>query len=93
MGAKCLEIHSGPGTTWPRKPSVRDNVHRELLAWLPDGATPYTYFPGEFTDLRIRLGRKGAWDPANKDDVRLETDKLSCEDRMTFLLSFSPLVP
>jgi hypothetical protein len=38
------------------------------------------------------LGRKGAWGAGREDDVRLETDKLSREGRMTLVLSLSPLV-
>ena len=39
------------------------------------------------------LGREGAGGASREDDVRLETDKLLREDRMTFLLSLRPLVP
>src|SRR5713101_7616576 len=38
------------------------------------------------------LGRKGARGAGGEDDVWLETDKLSCEDRITFLLSLRPHV-
>ena len=39
------------------------------------------------------LGREGAGGAGREDDVRLETDKLVREDRMTFLLALRPLVP
>jgi len=39
------------------------------------------------------LGREGAGGAGREDDVWLEMDKLLREDRLTFLLPFSPLVP
>jgi hypothetical protein len=38
------------------------------------------------------LGREGAGGAGREDDVRLQSNKLCDEDRITFLVSLSPLV-
>ncbi len=70
-----------------------------VAAWLREARHEASRhrIPSDRGDDRDRLGRllgrEGAGGAGREDDIRLETDKLLCEDCMTILLALSPLIP